>query len=239
MKRLAVAIATLALGAGVIQAAPAQAGSGGITFSITSIQVDDYAIRSGGCRSIPIVATHDAPVLVDYVSADVEIWNGSRYVDEAFLTGDGPGRLEGSFHYCTFKGLGDFRLGPTEISWSGMTASDFLSGEIQSSKTTTFTILQDARVSKLKAKRSGKKITFTGKSSWYSVKSSKWLADPKGWKFKLQRQAPGGAWKTVKSARVGKKGFKVSTSRSASASYRIVTSAGKETWSGISKIVRK
>ncbi|MFI5426030.1 hypothetical protein [Aeromicrobium sp. UC242_57] len=91
----------------------------------------------------------------------------------------------------------------------------------------------------VKAKRKGKKVTFTGKSSWYSVSASRWLRDPKGWKFKLQRQSSGGSWSTVKAGRVGKKGFKIVISRSKRATYRVVTVSGKDTWSGTSKTIRK
>lgn len=216
--------------------APSSADPGNV-FDITSVRVSDLRVNSGSCRSLPMTLTHNGGQLED-VLASVEIWRGSSYVDSELLSQLSAGRITGSYFYCPYGDqFGRFRAGPSEVSWAAIDYAE--TGEFRDATRGTFTILQDARVTKLKAKRKGKKVTITGRSSWYSVDASRWLSDPKRWKLKLQRQTSGGKWKTIKNFRAGKKGFAVKTSRSARAKYRVVSAAGRDTWSGVSKTIRK
>lgn len=226
-------LASVLVGVGT---APASADSGN-EFDVYAVEVGDLRVNSGSCRSIPITLRHDIPYLD--VSADVEIWRGSRYIDSEYLFDGGYGYLTDHLQHCPYSdGLGKFRAGPSDVEWA---SSDYsFSDEFRDSTTGSFTVLQDARVKNVKAKRKGKKITITGKSTWYSVSASRWVADPKGWKLRLQRQTKSGSWKTVKSLRSKKGGkFTVKTSRSSRASYRVVSNASTTTWSGVSKTFRK
>lgn len=239
LRRIAAAPALALLASTLIfaGAAPSSADPGN-AFDVYSIEVGDLRVKSGACRNIPITLRHDASSYVDDIDANVEFWRGSRYVGSEYLYSGSSGSLRGSFFYCpNLDGFGNFKAGPSEVSWSSYDYSDL--GNFTDATTGSFKVLQDARVTKLKAKRKGKKVTITGRSSWYSVDASRWLSDPKRWKLKLQRQASGGKWKTVKNFRAGKKGFTVKVTAKKRAKYRVVSAAGRDTWSGVSKTIRK
>lgn len=221
--------------------APAQADTGGITFDITSIQASDHAIRSGGCKSVPVTATHNAPAMVDDVSANVEVWNGSKYVDSFYMTDAGPGRLAGEFYYCPFKGFGSFRVGPSEVDWSSFSGDNFYSGTFNSAATTRFSVKQASTMSRPKWSKKGRVATVTARGKWYSVDASRWRRDPKGVVSSLQRRAnSSAAWKTLKTARSNKKGvvtFKLKPK--ARMQYRVVSRETKGSFAGISSTITR
>jgi hypothetical protein len=221
---------------------PSSADTGGIGFSLTGIQAADHVIRSGGCHSVPVTVTHNAPPQVDDISAEVEVWNGSKFVDTVYVTDDGPGRLTGSFYYCSFKGFGTFRLGPAEVDWSSCCDADaFLSGSFTSQVSTTFTAKQASSMSKPKWSKKKGVATVTAKGRWFSVEASRWRADPKGVRSTLQRRSGSSAsWKTVKSARSDKKGvvrFRIKPK--SRAQYRVVSAESKAAYSGISPVITR
>lgn len=233
---IAPAVASLIASVALVAAPSAQADPGN-PFDVYSIKVSDLRVNSGSCRSLPITVLHDGGSGYD-IDADVEIWLGSKYVTSDYVYGNVSGGATGTVFLCpTMHGIGKFRAGPSEIGWVFDDYSDM--GEFRDATSGTFTVLQDARVTGLKAKRKGKKLTFTGRSSWYSVDASRWVTDPKGWKLRLQRKSSNGAWKTVKSFRSGKKGFSVKVAAKKRATYRVTSVAGRDTWSGTSKTIRK
>jgi hypothetical protein len=218
----------------------AEADTGGITFAITSLQANDYTIRSGGCHYIPVVATHNAPPAVDDIDVEAEVWNGSKYVSSVSLSEAGPGRLEGSYQYCGYEGRGKFRLGPAEVSWYTWGSDDFRTGRFESNITTTFSVKQASRLSGFKVTKKGKVRTFSVKGTFYYADGSRWASFPKGEKVTLERRSTGGSWKKVKTMKVGKHGkatAKVTTSRAAQ--YRVRDSATANSWGATSAVKRK
>lgn len=238
MKRLA-ALPAVALFATVLVAAgsPSYADPGN-AFDVYAVQVPDLRVNSGACRSLPVELLHDGSGLED-AYANVEVWRGRTYVEAATLFTNSPGRISGSMLHCpSWEGLGKFRAGPSDVDYA---TTDFaMFGEFRDNTTVSFSILQDARASKFAAKRSGKRLTATGKATFYNVAARRWVSTPKGTKVKLQRQSPKGSWKSVKSGRVGAGGkINLKVRVSGKARYRLSVSGGQQTWSATSKAVRK
>jgi hypothetical protein len=239
--RAGAGIVAAGLAASVMAIAPAQADTGGITFNLTGIQASDHSVRSGGCHSVPVTATHNAPPSVDDISADVEVWNGSKYIDTISLNDDGAGRLSGEFYYCTFKGFGNFRLGPSEVDWSSYSSDDFLSGKFTDSTSARFAVKQASAMSRPKWSKKGRIATVTAQGKWYSIEDSRWKKDPKGIVSSLQRRPNSASgWKTLKTARSNKKGvvtFKVKPKKRMQ--YRVVSRETKNAFSGVSPTITK
>jgi hypothetical protein len=228
----ALAVAIAATGMSAAHADPGNA------FDVYAIDAPDVRVNSGGCRSIPVALLHDGAGLED-AYATVEMWRGGTYVEQSMLFASTPGRIAGSFNHCpTFEGLGTFRFGPSDVKYA---TTDFASlGEFRDSTTRQVRILQDARIGSVSIKAAGKKRTLTAKTKFYDVAASKWRATPKGVKVRVQRQAAGGVWRTVKSSRVGAAGkVRVSVKASKKARYRLTVAAGRQTWDAVSKTVRK
>jgi hypothetical protein len=210
----------------------------GNAFDVYAIDAPDVRVNSGGCRSIPVALLHDGAGLED-AYARVEMWRGGTYIEQSALFTSSAGRIAGSFNHCpTFEGLGTFTFGPSDVSYA---TADYSSlGEFRDSTTRKVRILQDARVSGMTVKASGRTRTVTAKAKFYDVASSRWRATPKRVKVRLQRQVAGGAWRTVKSARVGASGkIRVSVRASKKVRYRLTVAGGRQTWDGVSKVVRK
>jgi hypothetical protein len=227
-----------------ISVAPAQADDGGIRFDITSIQASDYAVRSGGCHSVPVTATHNAPASVDDIDMRTEVWRGSKYIETISLSEDGPGQLSGEIFYCPFLySVGTFRLGPSEIDWSSFTSDDFLTGQFNDSTTASLAIKQATAISKPKWKKRGRGATVTTKGRWFSLDSSSWQHDPKGIVNNLQRRSDSNhGWKTIKSARSNKKGvatFKIKSKPTKRMQYRVMQKSTKYSLGATSPSIRR
>lgn len=236
--RRAILLPAVALIASALTVAPASADPGN-PFDIYSVETSDVRVDSSACRSVPMTVRHNAGPLED-AWAVVEMWRGSRYIDEQILFDSYPGKIADSALICpSFSGLGKFRFGPSQISFS--TPDYASSGTFRDATTSrTISVLQDSRASKAKATRKGRKVTVTAKATFYDFYSGRWRATPKGTKYQLQRQTAGGSWSKVKSGHVGKTGkISVKTNRSKRATYRVKVNAGKQTWSAVSKSVRK
>lgn len=240
--RAVAVILTAGVIAATLLAGPASAANtGGITFDLTSVQVADHAIRSGGCHSVPITATHSAPPQVDEVTATFEVWHGSEYIGSTYLTDARPGVLTGSFYYCSYQGVGSFRAGPAEVDWSSSTGDEFLSGEFVSSAQASFAVKQASAMAKPKWSKKGKVATITAKGKWFSVDASKWRKDPKGAVASLQRRVSSSApWRVVKTDRADRKGVVVFTMKPKKRmQYRVVSRATKNSFEGVSPTITK
>lgn len=238
----AASVAAACIAAATLSASPSSANTGGISFSLVGYEVNDHVIRSGGCRNVPVAATHNAPPQVDDVTASVEVWKGSKYVDTVTLMDDGPGRLSGNFYYCPFKGVGTFRLGPAEVDWTNCCSTDdFLSGTFTSSASASFAAMQASTMSRPTWSKKRGVATITGKGRYFSVDDSQWRRDPKGMRSSLQRRSSSNSpWKTIKRGKSDKRGkvaFKVRAKKRMQ--YRIVSSQTRVSFSGTSSVITR
>lgn len=227
----------IALIVGALSFAPASADPGN-PFDITSMEIGNVRVNSGACREIPMALKHNGGLVKD-AGATIEVWSGRRRVDEQMLFVSEAGQITGPALICpTYLGFGVFRAGPSDISYP---TPDFESIIRFRDKTArTFSVLQDSRVSKVKARRSGRTVAVTAKATFYDFYADHWRSVAKGTKYRLQRQITSGSWVNVKSGRVGKSGkILMKVKRSKQGAYRVKVNGDRQTWSATSNTVRR
>jgi hypothetical protein len=222
-------------------AGPAAADDSTNRFDIANLRASDIRVTSGACVQTVIQASGYDWDGFDDVSASAQIWKGSTFVDEQRVSGP-LGIIFGSFLWCpSLEGLGKFRVGPTAVSWSADNYTT--SGQFQDSSTAYFVAKQVARFSRFKVSKAGKKRTLTARARYFSVKDSAWVSARKGTRIQVQRHPANkksGSWRTIRTAKVGKRGtISITTKAPKPYLYRISYAGDSKTWSAQSAIVRK
>lgn len=206
-----------------------------VTLSATSIRV-----RSGACPDVPFVVRHDFGYL-DRFTAEVEVWKGSRYIDETFdYVYESSGPIRSTLSICVNKArdLGTYRIGPTRGEYNDYSID--LDGTYTDASTTTFKVLQHSRFGTVSTTRVGRTRTFKSRLTYFDAGTSSFRSAPRGIRIRLQRLAANGSWTTVAAARVGIRGrvaipIKASTART----YRLVSPETARTWSAKSRTARR
>ncbi len=229
----------LALGASVtLVAAPSAMAASDISIAPRIVQ-PNVVINSTACRQVPISVGYSSSGTIELIDVAMEVWRGDTNVGTASLYGDNTsssGTLDGYYFYCPYEGLGAFRVGPSRINWLD---GNFDSQTASDGQNVYFTARQASRFKNAKVVRSGSTRTFSAKAQFFNVNLSRWDSVRRGTKVKLERST-GGAWRSVKSARVGKSGaVKVSTKTSKKYTYRLTIGSTSKVWGGSSKSIRK
>ena len=249
LRLLSAATATISTAATLafVGAPSASAADGtGDTFNIRSISVSDVHVRSTSCVNTPMSVTFDSGAArggETSVSADVEIWRGSRQVDTAFVYGDptptsSTFTLRDSYLFCPWVDeLGTLTAGPSQVDGSAYDPEwyDTLAEEQFTDYTRTrFHARQDSRTSLTATRLSGGRTRFTVVPSYFSVNSSAW----KRWGSKtvtLQRLSSTGSWVRVASVTTSRRGTGTKTiSVARGKRFRVVTGGTSATWSSTS-----
>jgi hypothetical protein len=218
---------TLVAGAGPAAAAP---------FDVR-LKAKGFRVTSGACRDIPFTVSHTAGYL-DRFTASVEVWKGSKYQGDTFdYVYDSSGPLRGSYYWCPYKGVGTYRLGPTQVEWDDYSAD--VGGSFRDGSTVRFKVLQAARFRDLRATNRNGVRTISGRLTYFDVGASAWRRAPQGVKIRLQRQTAIG-WEPVKTGRIGTKGHVAIPVRAAKVrEYRLASPRTTRTWDARSSILRK
>lgn len=225
--------------AALLVPAPAQALEQDEVFDV-KLSAKDIRINEGGCQDIPYTATHTQGVLESFGLGSY-IWKDGRELSFTFTkVQNSAGPLKATWYWCSNYGPGTFTLEQNKVSWRLRedlpTAGQFvLAGKLKQ------TVKQDskAKVSKV-AKRKGK-VSVTAKVTHFDTANYNnwWAAVPKRTKVKLQLKK-GKVWKTIDTGRTGKKGTVSLKGKAAKkkATYRVVSSASKRTWSATKSFKR-
>jgi hypothetical protein len=243
MKRLIVlSLASLVISAGGT-VSPAEADPGN-RFDLYALTGRALHVNSGSCRNIAISARINAASDYHDIYAEVDVWRGNSYQGTASLEGEGAShRLTGSYYYCPYEGLGTFRLGQSEVSWSQYDDdwNYYYDGEFTDTTRGTTIVKQASRVA-LTGKRQGKVRKFQSVGQYFDTGVSRWLRDPKNVRMTLQRRPASNtaAWRRVKVVRTNKKGvanFRIQAK--GTYRYRVVSAGTTRSWLGISRVISR
>ncbi|WP_110239851.1 hypothetical protein [Nocardioides gilvus] len=237
--RALVSVAALVAGA-LLVPAPAQALEQDEVFDV-KLSAKDIRINKGGCQDIPYTATHTQGVLESF-SLGSYVYAKDRELSFTFSkVENSAGPLKATWFWCPSNyGPGTFTLKQNQVRW--MLHPDLpTTGQFMLKQELKQTLKQDskAKVSKV-AKRRGR-VSLTAKVTHFNLLdyTNAWTRVPKGTKVKLQLKK-GKKWKTIDTGRVGKKGTVKLNGKAArkKATYRVVSSASKRTWSATKSFKR-
>lgn len=249
MRRFSVISAIAALFAGlIVVVSGSSASADDPSRDIWGITSGKRVVNSNSCRYVTVTARTNLRE-DDVLDIDTEVWLGGRNTGSFSLSHVGAGRLRGQYYHCPSEGLGRFRIGPTQISvWDG----DYNVYSYMDGSSGSFVAKQASRFTKLKASRSGSKVTIKSNPQfWASNYPGEWTPFTtanvsKSYRsstaFRLQRRNANGtgSWRTVKTAKAPKNKtlvFKVTTKRKYQ--YRIVLNETTRTFQSVSRGVRK
>lgn len=218
--------------------APAQASERPV--DVTGYKVSDITVSSSGCRNFTVTAA--TKVQGDFLDSygSVEISRNGALVD--YLSFDERKITDRAFFCPSLSGLGVYKVGPADISasfkyfnedyqdWSTGYASyiDYTSK--------TFNVRGKAK-SSLSAKRSGSKVTLTGKAQVYTPNKYEFTKyNAAGAKFQVKS---GSKWKTLKTVKLKKGKASVTVKQSKKKTYRLYIPKASWATSTTSKSVSK
>lgn len=241
MRRLFVlaTAATVTAAASVALAMPASADLDG-TEDLSALTGTGRVIRSESCGYVEVTANLNMrPGEVHLMETGVWL-RGRKVGDDIKWNQVASERWRGSFHHCPLlHGVGTFRVGPTTITTLD---EDFVAHSFVDESLAYVDVKQAARVRAFTASRSGSKVTFKARPTFYAAgsgwrpmkrqQSARWGAGSKA--FHLQRRPVNrpGAWRTIRRAK-SPKGKVVTFTAKAKRTfrYRIVSPETSRTFS--------
>lgn len=267
MKKLFSLLAAVSLVAGGLfaTATPAQAEEGVTDITVAGdFVVKDLVISSKGCRPIGISLDFEADpqdAAFDEVQAGIWVWGGkvsAKNAVEEYLFAGGVDRVLTNtvvfkpIEWCPTKpkndysvwGLGKFTVEGEYLVWWDLGTEEEATpnGGLDLYKSATFTVKQASKAASAKASKKGTKRTLSAKFTYFDVSKKAWKSMPKGTKVELQRRAANGtgAWKKIKTVKVGAKGAVKTTYKTKSTyQYRFVYTGNSTKAPAISKALKK
>lgn len=195
--------------------------------TVTSIKASNLLITSAGCRDVPVTLTlaNLDPAVAEWAFAgEVEIWSGGAQVGSEFVPvdEDNDRLVKTELYWCPPDGFGSFRIGPTYLAYAGAVSGteDIVEGDINSNKSSVFTIRMGTRLDRVIATKAGNVRTISARMRYFKAagRPAAWAAAPTGTKVHVQRRVPGKTWNYLKTVSVGKAGV-LTTKVTASQSY--------------------
>lgn len=249
MRRIPALAAIISLIAGAFLAISGTTAHAEGGYDLWGLSGTDRVVKSGSCRTITVTASTSIPASYG-PRADVEVWLRGDYIESLTLRSAGSGSLRGQFTHCpSLDGVGRFRLGPSEVTFSD---DDFNDYAFEDNSKGYFDAKQASRFTKVKSSRKGSVVTIKSNPQfWGSVPPEAWFPSKREYTtkksrnkaaFKLQRRNANGtgSWRTVKRAKAPKGKtltFKVKAKKKAQ--YRVVSLETDRTFSSTSKVVRR
>lgn len=206
---------------------------------VTSIQVSDYQIASGGCHHIPLTVDFDSTG-TRVTSLTVQVSHGDRALPSVDLTPASAGSESASGHiaFCP-KGdqdLGDITVGPTTLFYR---QSDGSSARQVSTRQAQFTV-DERPMPTIAVARHGHKYVVRARARVYDLdRHRKQLG--KHLHVALQRRARGhSAWRTIGHSSTGTHGVAVfRVSALSGASFRVRVAGSGHIAAATSRTVRR
>lgn len=240
MRLRALVSAAALVAAALLVPAPAQALEQDEVFDV-QLSAKDFRIKKAGCQDIPYTVTHSQGVLESF-SLGSYLYKGDRELSFTYSRQEeSAGPLTATWYWCSsLYGPGTFTLKKNYVRWN-LHEDLYVTGGFDLTQELKQTLKQDSKAKVSKVSKRKRKVSLTAKITHFDTfdHNNRWTSVPKRTKVKLQLKK-GKRWKTIDTGRVGKKGTVKLSGKAAKkkATYRVVSSASKRTWSATKSFKR-
>lgn len=244
-------IVPLFLGPTALVAPATAAHAAELSVAVSNLRATNLVVTSARCTDVKMsfdyVINDDSLAELWSLDAEADVWRGDKNLGSVWFldsTEAMEGTLTESYLWCPYEGFGTLKVNNLTGEYSGWsTSDDVVDVDFVSPAATTFTVKMGTRFTSAKISKKGKTRTISAKSAYFDAANSRaWKSLAKGTKVQLQRQAASGvgAWKSVKTVKVGSKGAVKTTYKTSSAYRYRFTYAGTSTRAAsYSAIVKK